>query len=599
MENAKPDPRGVKNFPLDNPKAKIVLERGRLYVCEREYYWDSEKQRGCENRLYLGRIVDGVFYTTEEYKRKFKRTGELRVVERPKNRPYKRKAKPAAEAPAAQAPAEIDLSEVSTSRLTTKRIGMTGIFTALSKQIGLWDDVSSTFGSLACRIAHSFAYHWLLTSNNAAYLFKSWSGAFLLPFDQPVSGKESSEFMRSLAETPDWEAKFFGKRLGRMDEDEVYSYDATNIATKAMEIADAQFGKSKKDGYREQIGLSLMLGHKSGLPVMFRVFPGNVADVTTVADLLSRVEVLQNKRVFAAVVDRGYFSLANIRLCIDGGKRVIFAAKIDSTWVKEAVEEAMSRLWESSSRLQGCDDWGRTICRRIKFDDDQERTVWVHVFRNDLKAHVEQGSFFSGLERFEAEWKAAVGSDSAQKQALRNSKMLRYFMEPAGEPGQSQLVRNHDAIDAAIRYMGCFASVSTMECTAQQAIETYRQRDAIEKCFQAGKSDISMDVIRSHSELTMKGRFIISFIALTILCELRRRMKAEFKEEKECGEPKIWPALLTEMTYNEMQNYLSPIQAIYYGATGRYGEVTEKQRMIAKRLGCKGVFDELPDYSAE
>lgn len=82
-----PDPREIQNFPLDNPKAKIVLERGRLYVCEREYYWDSEAKRGRENRLYLGRIVDGVYYTTEEYRRRFKRNGELRVVEKTQNRP--------------------------------------------------------------------------------------------------------------------------------------------------------------------------------------------------------------------------------------------------------------------------------------------------------------------------------------------------------------------------------------------------------------------------------------------------------------------------------------------------------------------------------
>lgn len=76
-------------------------------------------------------------------------------------------------------------------------------------------------------------------------------------------------------------------------------------------------------------------------------------------------------------------------------------------------------------------------------------------------------------------------------------------------------------------------------------------------------------------------------------------MKAAFKEEKDYGESKLWPALLTKMTYNGIQNYLLPIQAIYYGTIERYGDVTEMQRMIAKRHGCKSVFDELPDYSAE
>lgn len=118
--------------------------------------------------------------------------------------------------------------------------------------------------------------------------------------------------MRSLSTTPDWEARFFGARLARMDEDEVYSFDATNIATKAMELADAQLGKSKEEGYRDQIGLSLLLGHKSDLPVMFLIFHGNITDVATFSNPLSR-EILQGKWVFAAVIDRGYFSVKNLR----------------------------------------------------------------------------------------------------------------------------------------------------------------------------------------------------------------------------------------------------------------------------------------------
>lgn len=51
--------------------------------------------------------------------------------------------------------------------------------------------------------------------------------------------------MRSLAETPDSEAKFFGARMNRMADDEVYSYDDANIANKAMGIADAQFVNAK------------------------------------------------------------------------------------------------------------------------------------------------------------------------------------------------------------------------------------------------------------------------------------------------------------------------------------------------------------------
>ena len=51
------DIRTIKNFPIDNPNAKIVKDGRFLRVVEREYYWNKEKQRGLERRHYLGYII--------------------------------------------------------------------------------------------------------------------------------------------------------------------------------------------------------------------------------------------------------------------------------------------------------------------------------------------------------------------------------------------------------------------------------------------------------------------------------------------------------------------------------------------------------------
>lgn len=127
MKVTKPDPKTIKNFPLDNDKAKIVIERGKLYVCERHHYWDSETQKKSEERLYIGRIVDGVYYTMAEYKMKFKRDGSLRVMERPKNRPYHRKVATQVQEQASAIEPEI------VTELQTKRVGATAIFIEIAK----------------------------------------------------------------------------------------------------------------------------------------------------------------------------------------------------------------------------------------------------------------------------------------------------------------------------------------------------------------------------------------------------------------------------------------------------------------------------------
>ncbi len=62
-----PDLADIKNFPRNNPKAIILKISNKLRVVERQYYWDKDKGRGLEKRIYLGYVVDNEFLTNEEY----------------------------------------------------------------------------------------------------------------------------------------------------------------------------------------------------------------------------------------------------------------------------------------------------------------------------------------------------------------------------------------------------------------------------------------------------------------------------------------------------------------------------------------------------
>lgn len=148
MKITKPAPKTIKNFPLNNSKACIVCERGNLCVCERQHFWNPETKKKSESRLHIGRIVDGVYYSMEQYRRKFKRDGSLRVIERPKARPCRRKT------------VGCDQTQEVTQTVTpkvpmpvalqTKRVGATALFIEFAKQIGLWEDLCLTWDEAAC-----------------------------------------------------------------------------------------------------------------------------------------------------------------------------------------------------------------------------------------------------------------------------------------------------------------------------------------------------------------------------------------------------------------------------------------------------------------
>lgn len=580
-----PNPAAVKNFPHDNKKAKIIYDRVNdvLRVVERNYYWDPQADRGKEKRVYLGYIVDDVYYATADYRKYFKRNGVPRLVTKDTK---KTKAK---------------ADEKMCDSLSSSLAAELPVYHAIAAKIGLIHDLRETFGKALADMTLSVAYHWLNTSANAAYLYKTWAPGKLLPSTTIPCSREMSDFFEALATQPDWRKTFFNARIARLPEDEVLAFDATEIATEAANISYAQFGLGKEGGYQKQVGMILLVGHKSGMPVLFRLLPGQIADVTTVQDMLFRFdEITDKKRVFAAVLDRGYFSLENLGRFIAAKSNVIVAAKTNVKWINESIEEVMPRMWQHSSRIPGQDCWGATVEKEQTFPDGQKHKVWVHVYRSDAKSHTENAAFYRVLEAFESDW-ANWRQEEHKKDTvcpLLHSPLLKYFKAPKREPGKCRLETDSAAIDDATRYFGFFCNVSTMKCTAAEALDIYQTRDVIEKTFKGGKTDIEIDVVRAHKDNTLEGRFLVGFVAMSILCELRRLMRQPTKLEQKKGPVKDIQPLSKEMTVNELKNRLSSIRMLYTGSgEKRWLEVTGKQHEIARRLGFPDLYETIPEWA--
>ena len=599
MTDAIPSPDEIIDFPKDNPRLKIVKHKNLLYVVERFYRWSPEKKRGVEDRTYVGKIHDGRFYTMEEFKRLFKRDGTPRPIR--KSGPVKRRSVTNAKKKAAAQPAEVRSEpenkegtatpeKSDSSRYDALLVGEAMLIERIARQLRLRDDLASVWGEQAADTVISLATFFLTSGRNSVYLYDDWRRLYAAPFGARLTPKDITEFFEELGCRPNWEADFFKARLARLEEDEVFSYDATNIATEALEIEDARDGKGKKTGIRRQVNLALAFGHKCGLPVMFRVFPGNIPDVTTVPELLFRFKHLGDVRVSATVLDRGYFSKENLVRFLRGGHNCLMAAKINVSWVSDAIEQALPSLGSHLNRMSESVQ-GKTVPVDLKISPTDSRRVWVHVFRDRYRAIKEEAELFEDLAAFEEKW--ANCDDDVIAQGLKASTTLRWFEKPVGAPGTCRLVRDNDAIAHELERTGLFASVSTMECSTQFALDTYGQRDCVEKCFMAGKTDLNMDVLRAHSTQTMNGRFIVSFVALTILCEIRRRMAAP---ESVVEKDRQRKSLADEYSWNSMMAHIAPIKVIYGGDECRFAEITKRQHEIADRMRCPLLYNFVPSF---
>ena len=132
---------------------------------------------------------------------------------------------------------------------------------------------------------------------------------------------------------------------------------------------------------------------------------------------------------------------------------------------------------------------------------------------------------------------------------------------------------NSEAIGAYIkRYAGFQALLSTRFKDPCEALQVYRDKDVVEKCFDDLKNSLDMKRLRMHSIETVDGRLFVQFIALIFISELRRQMRAT--------------KLIEKYTVRELLLELDPLTKIHYTRT--YGsiltEVTKPQREILKLL---------------
>jgi transposase len=121
---------------------------------------------------------------------------------------------------------------------------------------------------------------------------------------------------------------------------------------------------------------------------------------------------------------------------------------------------------------------------------------------------------------------------------------------------------------AVDRYAGFQAIFTTYFKYPLEALQVYRDKDLIEKCFDDLKNSLDMKRLRMHSIETVDGRLFVQFIALIFISALRREMRQS--------------KLIEQYTVRELLLEMEPLTKICYA--GKYGqiltEITKPQREI-------------------
>ena len=520
---------------------------GITYVYESRSFWDKEKQQSRSKRKLIGKVD--------------KETGEIVPT-----RSYNKKKQDNEPKPVKRGPVPI-------TAYRRSFFGATYLFDQIGKLTGVEADLKACFPDSYKKIL-SVAYYLIIAENNALSRFSHWDKLHIHPFGKDIVSQRSTELFQSIDEES--RMRFFEKQGKRRIEKEYWAFDTTSISSYSETLCQVKKGRNKEHDRLPQINLALLFGEESGLPFYYRKLPGNITDVKTVKQLMTEFDVMGYKKV-KIVMDRGFYSKANIDLLFKNHQKFVIGVKLGLKYVKSVLAEERSnlQLWSNLDTQSGT--YG--VCRTIEWDYEQERPykgdtlkekrrAYLLLYYNPEKAAKDQADMNEYLTSLYNDLK------NNTKKEYRMKDYDKYFIVTETPKRGRKIEPNEEAMLEAARNYGYFALLTNEVMSASEGLSLYRSKDIVEKGFGNLKERLNFRRMQVSSELSLNGKLFVEFVALIYLSFIKKKMQEA--------------RLLENWTIQGLIDELDVIELFEAPDKGRIlGEITEKQKGLYDSLGVE------------
>ena len=516
---------------------------GITYAYHSEAYWNQEKKQARSKRTLIGRLdpQTGDIVPTD---------GRMR-----KNRQAQETLKP---------------GPVPASEAARKFYGATYLLDAIGEKLGITEDLKRCFPETYKQIL-SIAYYLVLENDAPLYRFEKWGALHKHPYGRDIPSQRSSELFASITEGA--KEDFFRRQGRRRCEKEYWVYDITSISSYSEQLRQVQYGHNRENDPLPQLNLALVFGEESNLPFYYRKLAGNIPDVKTLKEQLASLDDMGFSKV-KLVMDRGFYSQANINALFKGRYKFLLSAGTSLRFIREGLES----VYDDFRSLEHYSDkyelyavtvpseWKYTQSRPRKGDTVTEnRRMYIHYYYSLDRAAELEKSLDRKLFALKREIETGVLNPDHEKQYAK-------WFDVKSVRGGVKALAKQDVISAAKRYYGFFCLISNETMDALTALETYRNRDVIEKAFGNLKERLNLRRALVSSEQSLEGKLFVTFIALIYLSHMKKRMELA--------------GLFSNYTLQSLLDKLdlvecfeSPVQSL------RVGEVLHKQKEIYDLLG--------------
>lgn len=487
---------------------------------------------------------------------------------------------------------EVDLPEerYDSNRSSCLRIGAYIIIQQMMKETGIPELLSEYLNDRDLGLFLDLITYTLICENNAGQYYpdyaynhplftegmRIYSDATVSDFFGRVTDDQSIGFLN------EWNAK-------RDHREKIYiSYDSTNKNIQAGDVEIAEFGNAKVDTGKPIFNYSIAYDTHNREPLFYEKYPGSINDVSQLQIMLDKAMGYGYRKI-GFILDRGYFSKANLDYMDHCGYDFVVMVKGMSTLVNELILENKGKFEDKRAcSIRRHKVYGTTVKRKLFLTDEKER--YFHIFHSSGKETKERENVEKAVEN------CAYFLEKKKGSVYEVPNYLQYYFEPEySKDGYFLMAREkRDVIERELRLCGYFVIITSQKMTAGEAIDLYRSRDASEKLFRGDKSYLGNKSIRVYSDESVSAKIFIEFVALIIRNRIYTKLRDEVERLGKDPNFMTVPAAIKELEKIEIIRGLDLVYRLDHAVTA-----TQKTILSAFDMDVKYVQDKAKRISEQ
>lgn len=305
-------------------------------------------------------------------------------------------------------------------------------------------------------------------------------------------------------------------------ENDGIALDITSISSYSELMGSVEWGYNRDHEDLRQINLCMLLGEFTRLPIYYSIYSGSLRDVSTLRTTLAELAAICPDIERKVVMDKGFFSTANIKAMLDPSNRVSFLVSVPFTsrYAIHLVESEKKSIDHVENTVYTQDGVIRGVYRIRSWPGIDER-LHTFVYFNPEKEVKERNELYGYVKDLEQH---ALKDPFNRKLQKEYNKYLIIRRSQTQSTGVTVRIRG-DVVDKELKTAGWLVLIGNYVDDTQQAIDYYRMKDVVEKGFDRMKNTLDLRRLRVSNDERMENKIFVSFIALILTCAIDKIMK--------------------------------------------------------------------------